>query len=82
MNRTIVALFLSGMVGVGASAFADDTSPPPNPDTKHQMKDCMAKARQSNNGMSEKDMRQSCRDQIAANIAHPDQQSQPVTPAH
>jgi hypothetical protein len=32
--------------------------------------------------MSEKDMRQSCRDQIAANIAHPDQQSQPIAPAH
>jgi hypothetical protein len=45
--RTIVAFLLSGMVGVGTSAFADDTSPPPNPDTKHQMKDCMAKAHQS-----------------------------------
>jgi hypothetical protein len=82
MHRTIVALLLSGVVGVGASAFADDTSAPPNPDTKQQMKDCMDKAHQSNNGMSEKDMRKSCRDQIAANIAHPEQQNQPVTPAH
>jgi hypothetical protein len=82
MNRTVIALLLTGLLSVGASAFADDTSPPPNAEMKQQMKDCMDKARQSNNGMSDKDMRKSCRDQIAANVAHPDQQSQPVTPAH
>jgi Spy/CpxP family protein refolding chaperone len=82
MNKIVAALLLSGMVTVGASAFADDTSPSQNPNPKQQMKDCMNKAHQSNNGMSEQDMQKSCRAQIAANIAHPDQQNQPITPAH
>jgi hypothetical protein len=83
MNRTVAALLLSGLVSAGAPAFADDSTPAnSNPTTKQQMKDCMTKARQSNNGMSDQDMKKSCRDQIATNMAHPDQQSQPITPAH
>lgn len=42
------------------------------------MKDCMNKAKQSNNGMSEKDMHKSCRDQLKANVGKP---QKPVTPA-
>ncbi len=43
------------------------------------MKDCMAKAKASNNGMSEKDMKKACQEQLKANMGSP---SQPVTPAH
>jgi hypothetical protein len=50
--------------------------------THHMMKDCMAKAKASNNGMSEQDMKKSCRDQIKAKVDHPNDNSAPVTPAH
>jgi hypothetical protein len=42
------------------------------------MKDCVTKAKQANNGMSEKDMHKSCREQLKANVGKP---KQPVTPA-
>jgi hypothetical protein len=88
MHRTITALLLTGTICVGVPALADDSpntsNPPPSATTNmhHQMmKDCMAKAKASNNGMSELDMKKSCKDQIKAKVDHPDDTSPPVTPA-
>jgi hypothetical protein len=50
--------------------------------THQMMKHCMAKAKASNNGMSEQDMKKSCKDQIKAKVDHPNDTAQPVTPAH
>jgi hypothetical protein len=50
--------------------------------THQMMKDCMAKAKAANNGMSEEDMKKSCKDQIKAKVDHPDDSSPTVTPAH
>lgn len=92
MNRAISALILAATVGCGMQALADET--PPHPSAADQssadqqaqktaqrqfMKDCMAKAKAANNGMSEKDMRKACRDQWKASMGNPEQ---PVTPAH
>jgi len=92
MHRTITALLVTGMISVGVPALADDppdTSNPPPAATTHaqqmhhqMMKDCMDKAKASNNGMSEVDMKKSCKDQIKAKVDHPDDTSPPVTPAH
>jgi hypothetical protein len=49
--------------------------------THQMMKDCMAKQKAANNGMSVQDMRKSCKDQIKAKVDHP-ADSQPVVPAH
>jgi hypothetical protein len=76
---------------IGFQAMADDTpsantspdsssSTPSNIKAHKMMKDCMAKQRQANNGMSEQDMKKSCKDQIKAQVDNPD--SQPVAPAH
>jgi hypothetical protein len=89
MNRTITAMIFAGAAAFGMQAVADDTSSgtPGTPahnmtaQQKQFMKDCMTKAKASNNGTSEKDMHKSCRDQLKAN-AGGDQQNQPVTPAH
>ena len=83
MNRSIFALVIAAIMGFGA-ALADDTSTmgdqtPQKPDQKQFMKDCMAKAKAANNGMSEKDMKKACEEQLKANMGNP---TQPVTPAH
>jgi hypothetical protein len=88
MNRIVSTLLIAGAMGVGMQAMADDasssssSSSDPNMNTHHMMKDCMAKAKASNNGMSEQDMKKSCKDQIKAKVDHPDDNSAPVTPAH
>jgi hypothetical protein len=93
MKRIISSLMCAGLMTVGIQAIADD-SPPSNsgsnatstPSTikvHKMMKDCMAKQRQANNGMSEEDMKKSCKDQIKAKVDNPDTgDSQPVVPAH
>jgi len=83
MNRKITAFLFTGMVSFGVQALADDAPATPPPMTAHQkmMADCMAKQKAANNGMSEKDMRKSCHDQIKANVDHPDNPTPPVTPA-
>jgi hypothetical protein len=87
MHRTITALLLTGMISVGVPALADDNSNPPPATTNAQqmhhqmMKDCMAKAKAANTGMSELDMKKSCKDQIKAKVDHPNDTSPPVTPA-
>jgi hypothetical protein len=92
MNRLIGTLLIVGAVGAGTQAMADEPSSTSSSDSgstmnSHQMmhqmmKDCMAKAKASNNGMSEQDMKKSCKDQIKAKVDHPDDTSPTVTPAH
>jgi hypothetical protein len=82
MNRTISALVVAGLVGFGMQALADDTSADQSTqkaDQKQFMKDCMAKAKAANNGMSEKDMQKACMDQWKSAMGNP---NQPITPAH
>jgi hypothetical protein len=86
MNRIISTLLVVAAMGAGAQAFADDTSSSTasgtTMNTHQMMKDCMAKAKAANNGMSEEDMKKSCKDQIKAKVDHPDDSSPTVTPAH
>jgi hypothetical protein len=89
MKRTITALFLLGSMCAGAQLFADDNAPSSGTSsnsgtvqTHKLMKQCMAKQRAANNGTSEEDMKKSCKDQIKAKIENPDDQSEPVAPAH
>jgi hypothetical protein len=49
-------------------------------DQQQFMKDCMAKAKTANNGMSQKDMKKSCTQQLKTSVGG--QSQQPVTPAH
>ena len=53
------------------------SSKPMSKSQKAFMKDCMTKAKAANNGMSEVDMKKSCKDQLKA-----DQPDKAVTPAH
>jgi hypothetical protein len=83
MNRSICTLLMTTVLGVGV-ALADNTSPTNDqtlqkPDQKQFMKDCMTKARAANNGMSEQDMKKSCKDQLKASMGNA---PEPVTPAH
>jgi hypothetical protein len=83
MNRSICTLLMSTVLGVGA-ALANNTSTTNDqtlqkPDQKQFMKDCMTKARAANNGMSEQDMKKSCKEQLKASMGNP---PEPVTPAH
>jgi hypothetical protein len=82
MKRTACAVLITTVFGAGV-ALADNpsTSDPTTqkPDQKQFMKDCMTKARAANNGMSEQDMKKSCKDQLKASMGNP---PEPVTPAH
>jgi hypothetical protein len=85
MNRMIPMFAFVIALSGGSLAFADDSTTPPasKGGAVHQaMKACMEKAKAANNGMSEEDMKKSCRDQIKANVDHPDQPKDPVVPAH
>lgn len=81
MNRTISTLIIAGALGFGLQALAD--TPPDQAarksDQQQFMKDCIAKAKAANNGMSEKDMHKACMDQWKAAMGNP---NQPITPAH
>jgi hypothetical protein len=82
MNRTTFALIAAGLIGFGMQAVADNTSADQSSQkAAHQqfMKDCMDKAKASNNGMSEQDMKKACMDQWKSSMGNPDK---PVTPAH
>jgi hypothetical protein len=83
MNRTISALIIASLVGVGMQAVADDTAGADQSAQKAQqkqfMKDCMAKAKAAHNGMSEEDMKKACMDQWKSAMGNPDK---PITPAH
>lgn len=84
-----------GLQAVAEEPRAQDTAPPSsqtmaseqstntgqaNPADQQQfMKDCMAKAKASNNGMSQRDMKKSCTQQYKTSLG---QSQQPVTPAH
>jgi hypothetical protein len=83
MKRTISALIIASLVGVGMQAVAEDTAgadqSAQNADQKQFMKDCMAKAKAAHNGMSEEDMKKACMDQWKSAMGNPDK---PITPAH
>jgi hypothetical protein len=84
-----------GLQAVADEPPADDTAPPSSQsmaseqsmntdqatpaDQQQFMKDCMAKAKAANNGMSEKDMKKSCTQQYKTSLG---QSHKPVTPAH
>jgi hypothetical protein len=81
MNRSICTFLIATVMATGV-ALADNTSTdqtPQKPDQKQFMKDCMAKAKAANNGMSEQDMKKSCKEQLKASMGNP---PPPVTPAH
>jgi hypothetical protein len=83
MNRSVCALLIAATMGFGV-ALADDTSTmggqtPLTPEQQKFMQDCMAKAKAANNGMSEKDMKKACHEQLKSSMGNP---AQPVTPAH
>jgi Spy/CpxP family protein refolding chaperone len=78
-----IAVASTLLLGVAPFTMADDSSTAPQPKTNQQMmKECMKKQKAANNGMSEADMKKSCRDQIKANVDHPDAPAEPVVPAH
>ena len=84
-----------GLQAVADEPPADQTAPPSSEsmaseqsmnseqatpaDQQQFMKDCVAKAKAANNGMSQKDMKKSCMQQYKTSIG---QAQQPVTPAH
>jgi hypothetical protein len=79
----MIAVTAATLMSVATPVFADDPATGAQPKTNQQMmKECMKKQKAANNGMSDKDMRKSCRDQIKANVDQPDKSSQPVVPAH
>ena len=82
MKRALYALLVTTVFGAGM-ALADNPSTSDQttqkPDQKQFMRDCMAKAKAANNGMSEQDMKKSCKDQLKAGMGNP---PAPVTPAH
>jgi hypothetical protein len=56
------ALLLAGIAAVAVDVHADEAAPKPVA-TKHQMmKECMAKQKASNAGMSKEQMKKNCRD--------------------
>lgn len=60
MTRSMCSLFLAGMIGAAPLAHSDGTESPPS---KHQMmKECMAKQKASDGGISKEQMRKNCRD--------------------
>jgi hypothetical protein len=87
MKGLMASCLFTILMGAGLQAMADDppsssdSSSTPTMNTHQMMKDCMAKQKAANNGMSVQDMRKSCKDQIKAKVDHPDD-SQPVVPAH
>ena len=81
MNRTIFALMAAGLVGFGMQAVGegDNTADQQKAEQKQFMKECMEKAKAAHTGMSEEDMRKSCRDQWKSSMGNP---GKPITPAH
>jgi hypothetical protein len=82
MNRTISMLAVAALFPFAMQAVADNTSTDQSTQTsahKQFMKECMAKAKAANNGMSEEDMKKACKDQLKSTMGNP---NQPVTPAH
>lgn len=81
MSRTVTTLLFAGLLGLGVQAMADEPISDQAPQSHKQfMKDCMAKAKAANNGMSEKDMKKACKEQLKATVEDPNKE--PVTPAH
>ena len=82
-KTVMIAIASTALLGVAPFTMADDQASGAQPKTNQQlMKECMKKQRAANTGMSEDDMRKSCRDQIKANVDHPNAPAEPVVPAH
>jgi hypothetical protein len=66
MKRIVTSLAASGLILMGAQAFADDSaSQQPTMAQKQQMmKDCMAKQATDNSTLSKTDMKKACKDQM------------------
>jgi hypothetical protein len=80
MKRTVASILFVGLMFSGAQAFAQEqhsmsTDPPsnqpssqtnsPSTSAKHQaMKDCMARQKANNSGMSKADMKKACKDEM------------------
>jgi len=83
LTSYVIPAVLIAMLGIAAPATADDSTTGAHSKTHQQMmKECMRKHRAAKNGMSEKDMQKSCRDQIKASVDQPDKSKEPVVPAH
>jgi pentapeptide MXKDX repeat protein len=62
MNRPMTAVVFTALVCFGTQTAAADSMSQPTM-TKHQMmKECMAKRKASDSGMSKEDMKKACRD--------------------
>jgi hypothetical protein len=83
LEKTLtIAVASTVLLGVAPFTLADDSATAQPKTSQQMMKECMKKQKAANNGMSEADMKKSCRDQIKANVDHPDAPAQPVVPAH
>lgn len=90
MKNVITVMMFASLVGFGLNAVADD---PPASDSssasstatsnttanKKFMHDCMVKAKAANNGMSQQDMKKSCKDQLKTSAG---EAKEPVVPQH
>ena len=56
------ALLLAGIAAVAVDVHADEAAPKPVASKRQMMKECMAKQKASNAGMSKEQMRKNCRD--------------------
>jgi len=56
------ALLLAGIAAVAVDVHADEAAPKPVVSKHQMMKECMAKQKASNAGMSKEQMRKNCRD--------------------
>ena len=84
LARTVlIAVASTAVLGVVSPSIADDSATGTPPKTNEQlMKECMKKQKAANTGMSEADMRKSCKDQIKAHVDDPNAPAEPVVPAH
>jgi len=56
------ALLLAGIAAVAVDVHADEAAPKPVASKHQMMKECMAKQKASNAGMSKEQMKKNCRD--------------------
>jgi pentapeptide MXKDX repeat protein len=56
------ALLLAGIAAVAVGVHADEAAPKPVASKRQMMKECMAKQKASNAGMSKEQMKKNCRD--------------------
>jgi hypothetical protein len=79
MNRLMLIMAAtSSFITMAAPSFAGDPTNHPTMTQKHQMmKDCMAKQKAANSGMSKEDMKKACKDQVKSQMDNSDSMSNP-----